>query len=411
MGEPNASQPIARLDGYEIVLDRQTTTGQILRPGHLLVGFPLGDGSPFEPTSQIARTTYRVRENTLTIETTTGDRIVAEMPAQGDAEPRRDRPSVYLDQNQWSALYKAKQVIGGLPPKEQRAAEWLIEQAESKRVILPLSAGHMSETCQWSNGGERYALAVQMLRLSAGWQLRDPLAVRQDELTASMLDTIETGDQLVCRPAVTLEPFATHAGRQQPGRPCPDDLVGVGFELDALISIASCFDTMLDAESISQNPDSGWVARNQKFTDWLGAQENCGRELIRKRTFAFFLADTHKEVAIAAHDADVPTEQVSSWVSSRMETEVSKMPSLGLFREILHDKLVDRQTRWNSNDLTDMLYLTCGMAYCDYTVGEKSLISRARQSLRRLERPDNVFRRLSDCVPVLADRIGERFAG
>src|SRR5690606_5179566 len=97
--------------------------------------------------------------------------------------------------NQWSALYKAQHVIGGIAPKEQRAAEWLIEQAEKKRVILPLSAGHMSETSQWRNDGERYALAVQMLRLSAGWQLRDPLAVRQDELTASMLGVIGNRDQ------------------------------------------------------------------------------------------------------------------------------------------------------------------------------------------------------------------------
>ncbi len=86
------------------------------------------------------------------------------------------------------------------------------------------------------------------------------------------------------------------------------------------------------------------------------------------------------------------------------------MPSLGLFREIFHDKLGDKRTKWNSNDLTDMIYLTCGTAYCDFVVGEKSLISRAEQSLRRLNRSVNVFRRLSDCVPVLADRIGERFA-
>ncbi|MGW0327768.1 hypothetical protein [Nocardia sp. NPDC003183] len=375
------------------------------------MAFPLSDNAPFEPTSQIAKTTYRVRERTLTIETTTGDQIVAEIPIRDDLNPCGDRPSVYLDQNQWSALYKAHQVIGGIAPKEQRAAEWLIEQTENKRIILPISSGHMSETCQWRNGGERYALAVQMLRLSAGWQLRDPLAVRHDELAASMLGVIGNRDQPAFRPVVTLEPFATHAGRQEPNTPITNDLAEFGFELDTLISTASLFDTLLDTESISQNPGSGWVERNQRFTDWLGAQENRGRELVRKQTYAFFFADTYKEIATAAQAAGVSPELMGSWVLSHMETEVSKMPSLGLFREIFHDKLVDSRTSWNSNDLNDIFYLTCGMAYCDYAVGEKYLMSRARQSLQRLGRPFNIFRRLSDCVPVLADRIGERFDG
>ncbi|MGW4121256.1 hypothetical protein [Nocardia sp. NPDC004711] len=411
MSESSDFRSIAGLDGYEVVLDRLTGTGQILRPGRLPVAIPLADGLPFESTSRVARAIYRPRERVLTIETTTGDRMVAELPARDKSDPRGGRPSLYLDQNQWSALYRSKYVIGGLAPREQRAAEWLIEQSESKRIILPLSAGHMAETCQWRNDGERYALAVQMLRLSAGWQLRDPLAVRQDELTASLLDIFATSGQPPGGDVVTLEPFASHAGRRQPPFQVPDDLASVGLEFRAIVSLASCFDTLLDAEAVSQSPDSRWVTRNQEFTDWLAAEENCGRELIRKRTFAFFVADTRNELAEAAYNAGVSPDQMRSWVSSRMETEVCKMPSLGLFREIFHDKLGDERTKWNSNDLTDMIYLTCGTAYCDYAVGEKSLISRAEQSLRRLKRPVNVFRRLSDCVPVLADHIGEGFAG
>ncbi|MGX1778355.1 hypothetical protein ACWIGW_40050 [Nocardia brasiliensis] len=411
MSEPTARQPTTSTDGYELVLDRQTATGQVLRPGRIPIAIPLRNGSPFETTSQIARTTYREHERTLTIETTMGDQMVAEMPTRNGTDPRRGRPSLYLDQKDWSALYVAKHVIGGLAAKEQRAAEWLIEQAENKRIILPLSAGHMSETCQWRNDAERYALAVQMLRLSAGWQLRDPLAVRQDELTASLLDMFGIDNQISGRQVVTLEPFASHAGREQSPYPVPDDLESVGLELQAMISIAGCFDTLLDAESVAQTPDSGWVTRNQRFTDWLATEPNAARELTRKRTYAFFFADIRNELAEAAHNAGLSPDQMASWVSTRMETEVADMPNLGLFREILHDKLGDKRTKWNSNDLADMFYLSCGAAYCDYAIGEKSLMSRAGQSLRRLGRSVNVFRRLSDCVPVLADRIGEPFTG
>ncbi|MBO0880748.1 MAG: hypothetical protein J2P17_10485 [Mycobacterium sp.] len=411
MSEHGDHQPVRSIDDYALVLDRLTATGQILRPGRLPVAIPLRNDSPFETTSRVARTTYRAHERTLTIKTTTGDQIVAEMPTRHGTDPRGGRPSVYLDQKDWSALYIARHVIGGLIPKEQRAAEWLIEQAENKRIILPLSAGHMSETCQWGNDAERYALAVQMLRLSAGWQLRDPLTVRQDELTASLLDMFGIDNQNSGRQVITLEPFASHAGREQSPHSVPDDLASVGLEWRAMISVAANFDTLLDAEPIAQTPDTGWVIRNQNFTDWLAAEPNAGRELTRKRTYAFFFADVRTEVAEAAYNAGLSPDQMSSWISTRMETDVAEMPNLGLFREILHDKLGDKGTKWNGNDLTDIFYLSCGAAYCDYAIGEKSLMSRARQSLRRLGRPVNVFGRLSDCVPVLADRIGERFAG
>ena len=92
-----------------------------------------------------------------------------------------------------------------------------------------------------------------------------------------------------------------------------------------------------------------------------------------------------------------------------MEEDVPAMPNLGLFREVFHDKLVDGHTKWNSNDLTDMMYLTCAAAYCDFVVGEKSMISKINQAQRRMKQPCAAFRQLSACVPAVAEKIGESF--
>ena len=58
---------------------------------------------------------------------------------------------------------------------------------------------------------------------------------------------------------------------------------------------------------------------------------------------------------------------------------------------------------WKSNDLTDLLFLTCAAGYADFVVGERAAISLIQQAQRRLSRPINVFRRLSDLIPALRD--------
>lgn len=74
------------------------------------------------------------------------------------------------------------------------------------------------------------------------------------------------------------------------------------------------------------------------------------------------------------------------------------MPSLGLFREVMHEKLVDPATRWEQNDLQDMIYLTTASGYCDHVVGERSHVSHLENGLRRLGRPLNVHRSLRALV-------------
>lgn len=89
-----------------------------------------------------------------------------------------------------------------------------------------------------------------------------------------------------------------------------------------------------------------------------------------------------------------------------LELSAGWQPSLGIFRELLHEKLADPGTVWEQNDLTDMMYLSCGAAYADHVVGERRLIGDLRCSLARLGQPSNVHSKLADLVRVLDDGIG-----
>lgn len=74
---------------------------------------------------------------------------------------------------------------------------------------------------------------------------------------------------------------------------------------------------------------------------------------------------------------------------------------LGLYREILHEKLCNPNLHWEPNDLIDMMYLTAATSHCDYVIAERAHASHLISGLRRLGRLMNVYRSLRELVAVL----------
>jgi hypothetical protein len=66
------------------------------------------------------------------------------------------------------------------------------------------------------------------------------------------------------------------------------------------------------------------------------------------------------------------------------EGDLRGMPCLGLFREVLHEKLCYPKLRWESNDLVDMMFLTAAAAYSQHVVAERAHASHITNGLRRL---------------------------
>lgn len=387
-----------------VTLDQAAATITLLRSDKKEAQFPLKP-SPFPPSSQIARMSHAPDAGLLFVETIHGEHIFVELPMVNNLAPRRDRPVVYLDQKDWSTLANTLNEPAKVPDAERAAAEKLIAWAQSKKVLLPMSAGHMAETCKWTKDEERYRLALTIVQLSAGWQMRDPLDVRRFELRQSFTARFkDTGLEPI--DIFTLEPNAVHGetrGQQHPD--VPDDFPSdIALAFEALTSVSATIDTMLDADSVAMDPSPGWVQRNQRFTDWLAGEKGRSSQQKHRSVDAFFVADTKTEIAEEAYRSGITPHEMSQWLLNEREGRVAVMPCLGLFRETLVSMNLNR-ARWEDNHLLDLMYLTCAAGYADYVVAERQLVGYMQQALKRLDRPTNVYRRIQDLVPVLEKRL------
>lgn len=388
-----------------VVMDRATSTVTLLRSDKKEAKLPL-EASPFEATSRIARMSYAPDASMVYMETIHGEDIFAELPTVDDSAPRRDRPVVYLDQKDWSTLANTLYAPAKVPTAERYAAEKLIAWARTRKVLLPMSSGHMAETCKWTKDEERYRLALTIVQLSSGWQLRDPLDVRRFELRQSFTTRFK-GVGLQPLEVFTLEPYAIHGETRDQKHPeVPDDFPpDIALAFRALLSVSATFGTMLDADSVPMNPSSGWVERNQRFTDWLAGEKYRSSQQRRQSIDAFFVADIQTEIAEEAFRSGITPDEMSQWVLNERNGQVAVMPCLGLFRETLQGMNLNH-ARWEENHLTDLMYLTCAAGYADYVVAERSLAGYMQQALKRMHRPINVYRRIQDLVLVIEKQLG-----
>ena len=151
---------------------------------------------------------------------------------------------------------------------------------------------------------------------------------------------------------------------------------------------------MLDSEHVPLNLVPGWAIGCQDFASFLAANPT-GPELKRRRTHAKLIADIEYEIAEEAHAAGLSPDQMSDWTLNRSEADIRTMPSLGIYREILHEKLSNPLLQWHDNDLIDMVYLSAATGYCDYVVGERSHSSHTLNAIRRLAREQNIHTNLA----------------
>ncbi len=356
-----------------------------------------------EAGSAVVRMNYAFGGRAVTFTTRHGDCITAEFPDQNDFAPVHQRPVIYLDQNHWSALAKALHEPDTVPDQARLPAERLASLARKRRVILPLSLGHMGETGQWGNDARRYRLALTMLEFSCGWQLRDVLLLRRAELKRALASDL--GHTMAADlPPVTLEPGAI-IGRVEKYEPSSDFDAELSFAAKALVEFSVIFDVMLQDVAIGLESVPGWADRLQRVTRQL-ADEKPDANRRRVVSLETFRHDLPHELAAAASELGVSAEDAADWLTTLTEETIASMPSLGIFRELLHEKLADPGTMWEQNDLTDMMYLSCGAAYADHVVGERRLIGDLRCSLGRLGRPSTVHSKLADLVRIIDDGIG-----
>lgn len=359
---------------------------------------------PFADSSVIDSTTYLPSESALRVKTIRGDEIELQVPLPGAPAPVADRPTVYLDQNHWSTLSNAIHQPDRIRDAgEREGADRLVQLARDREVVLPLSVAHMTETCQQHDREQRYRRALTMAQLSAGWHLRDPLDVRMFEIRQSLTQRYH-GMQIAHRLVVTLEPVAMLNPRR--GAAGADLALArdVGEELaiahESMVAVTSSLDVMLGTEQVSMNSVPGWATSFMDFAAFLDS-DPAGPEMKRRRTHAKFISDVQMELVQAVQQAGIAPAQLSDWTLTQSEDDIRALPSLGLYREVMHEKLCNPTLRWEENDLTDMMFLTVGAGYCDHVVAERSHAAHLRRAQQRLGRPDTVQRHIRGLVEKL----------
>ena len=399
------SQAGARI--VAITMDRASESVVITRSDHMETRFELAP-SPFEATSVMASYRYSPIDGTLLATTQAGDEVLFEMPTLDSLAPLGRRLCVYLDQNQWRTIANVRYGIGPASAEDRRAVGQLEEWVQAQRIVLPASAGHYAETTKWGDTSLRYLAGLTVLQLSRGWQMRDPLQVRREELRMAFRELVAPGSAGPVTDIFTLEPDALHASRLAPApdllaTPVPPEFVLMHH---ALTSSTALIDVMLDTEPIDRVADPGWTRWNQEFSDWLHLQD---RDSLQKRKSidVLVLTDLQQDIAAEAHASGVTAAQFHDWiVNGGFQSSMTTMKQLGLFREMLYDRHI-AGAKWESNDLTDMVYLSCAAGYADAVICERHMGGVLRQSLARLGQPPHIFRKLPEAIPYLAARLAE----
>jgi hypothetical protein len=330
----------------------------------------------------------------------TGDEIVLELPRFPHGDELKGRLVLYLDQNHWSTLAKASYDPGRVAETELRAAERIREFVRERRIVIPLSGGHHVETTQYGSDRDRLRLAVTMLQLGRGWQMRAPLRVRSDEIYEAFRTQFATpgptqGSTGVQPRSVRHQHWrASDAWTRRPS---------AQLELlrQSLESVSVTIDVMLAPDKIDRGNIDFWTNAQQAFSDYLDSRSDLAKSQRRRLAGIHLLRDLQQELVTAASDAGLTQDQFEEWVTRFNGGDPLGMPSFDVYRIVQRQRHMTRDIRWTRNDLMDMTHLSCAAAHADFVVAERDQTGMLNQALQATGRSPIAFRKLSHAVTAI----------
>jgi hypothetical protein len=273
-------------------------------------------------------------------------------------------------------------------PNEIGQADDLLARATDGQVILPLSAGTMSETTRLYED-LRYDVGITVARLSAGWQMQHALRVRADELTQALAKQFDMEVEPMGS-VITLEPRATMLGGAGPAGTNLDYLTACMTWSGTVVHFLTHPDQIVSDRSMGE----AWARTRQAYTDNLAADATMTPEQKRRAAFGLGLHDLTGEMATAASKLDITGDAIGK---IDMQQLVSDCPAILLYANWAMRRHLTGAT-WNFNDLYDMTYLSCAASDADYVVTERQATGLLRQSLAAIGRPQTVYRTLGELM-------------
>jgi hypothetical protein len=295
----------------------------------------------------IAHMVYSFADHALTLTTPGGERATMEIEPPGGIAQHADRRVVYLDQGHWSTLARRIYDPGSIAHQDGIAADKLIRWARDRRIILPLSSGHVVETIPLY-GVKRQRLALVMLELSRGWHMRNPLRLRHDEIAHVLgnasADTLGRGRLKV----FTLDPDDLYAATTTTALTAPAGLPEyLGWLCARLTAVTANFDLLMDPQRIPPEKTTEWC--NQLAATGRNAQF---RKLTtqRRRAAAHILAlkdgMADAPVIVLIQHSGLPPEKTAATLLQGLQKRTDTMPFLRLYADALGVRLLNPTTRW-----------------------------------------------------------------
>jgi hypothetical protein len=91
-------------------------------------------------------------------------------------------------------------------------------------------------------------------------------------------------------------------------------------------------------------------------------------------------------------------EEMKEWAIEYFNDDLPRMPAFASYYEAIADKRTDPNSRWEQNDLTDLMFLSTGAAYADFTVGERKTIDLLKRAIRRKHKPTIVCSSIAELM-------------
>jgi hypothetical protein len=310
---------------------------------------------------------------------------------------RRGRKVVYLDQNHWSTIAAAQQGNPRVSERDAVAAKEILAQVTAGTVVLAASAGHFVETGPLY-GAPRLALASTVLSLSRGWQMRNPLHVRRDELRFGLERRLPVAENVFAPNADELFASSQNADRAY-GLPAP--LAEIASEL---VGVLGLYDALVDREAI---PDEGgeaaaasWAEAFRDLSEQLRTH-GAGRDMVRRVSHARLILDVYDELLPLGDSLRLSADEVVDRLTTP-DDPIAAMPFLSRVRAVLFARLRNVGQSWEANDLFDIMFLCCATGYADVVVGERRSVGYLRQA-RNVSPGANLASTLEEGVAALAN--------
>lgn len=225
-----------------------------------------------------------------------------------------------------------------------------------------------------------------MVELSRGWQLRDPVSVRGQELRRAM-----AGESPVQAEAViTLEPGAIFNAAFSPLERAglPDDWRVLSERMtNAEASLAAMLEDDPPAEAQKRRSVAAAWAEPHHLLAVQMRDAGTPREHVRLNTLGRLASDLGTELAEAARAAEMGHERFAAWRRDDLDQAIETMPYVRTLREVLYHRLSNADDHWSGNDLADSQFLCCAAASADFLAAERKFGDYLQRAGRRY--PEN----------------------